>query len=84
MSDVARRFGYNQTYLSSLFKRETGKPLAGFINEVKVDEAKRLLRATDKPIVEIAVALGFSSQNYFQTVFKRFSGLTPEAYRAKR
>jgi AraC-like DNA-binding protein len=46
-----------------------------------VEEAERLLSNTDYPIIEIAVACGYSDQSYFTKVFKKYTGLTPRQYR---
>jgi AraC-like DNA-binding protein len=82
VEDMARDLGYNRTYLCGLFKRETRKNLSEFINGEKMEEAKLLLRTTDRTIVDISGALGYSSQNYFQSVFKNLTGTTPARYRS--
>lgn len=71
----------NRTYLCNLFMRETGMTVNHYIANVKMDEAKRLMRVTHKSIAEIAEYLGFSSQSYFQKVFKKYAGVTPGEYR---
>lgn len=71
----------NRTYLCNLFMRETGMTVNHYIASVKIDEAKRLMRVTHKSIAEIAEYLGFSSQSYFQKVFKKYAGVTPGEYR---
>lgn len=71
----------NRTYLCNLFMRETGMTVNHYIATVKIDEAKRLMRVTHKSIAEIAEYLGFSSQSYFQKVFKKYTGVTPGEYR---
>lgn len=71
----------NRTYLCNLFMRETGMTVNHYIASVKMDEAKRLMRVTHKSIAEIAEYLGFSSQSYFQKVFKKYAGVTPGEYR---
>lgn len=71
----------NRTYLCDLFMRETGMTVNHYIASVKIDEAKRLMRVTHKSIAEIAEYLGFSSQSYFQKVFKKYAGETPGDYR---
>ena len=81
VADIAAYTGHNISYLCRAFKNDTGKTLSEYINEVKIEEAKRLLISTKKPIVEIAIALGFSSQSYFATVFKSKVGVTPVQYR---
>ncbi|MGM9597252.1 MAG: helix-turn-helix domain-containing protein [Eubacteriales bacterium] len=47
----------------------------------KTEEAKRLLRYTDKTSVAISAYLGFSSQSHFSKVFKKYTGKTPNEYR---
>jgi AraC-like DNA-binding protein len=81
IEDVAEESGYNRSYICRAFKKETGKNLSAYINETKMEEARYLLAATDKPVVEVAVALGFSTQNHFQTIFKEIVGKTPAQYR---
>ena len=81
VSFVASIFGYNSDYLSSKFKKETGINLSAFINETKLEEARRLLEYTDKPVYEISEFLYFSNQSYFQNLFKKEYGITPKAYR---
>lgn len=82
--EIAEDAGYHISYLSRVFRRETGKNIRDYINEEKVEEAKRLLAYSDKPIVEISMLLGFSSQAYFTTVFKRITKMTPAKYREMR
>ena len=54
------------------------------INEVRLQNAKRLLRSTGMSITEIAYAVGFSDSNYFSSVFKKHTGMTPGEYRSKQ
>lgn len=55
--------------------------LSQYIQEQKIEKAKSLLKTTDRSILEIATYLGFSSQGYFQNVFKKLTGMTPKEYR---
>lgn len=80
---ISKRLKMNSSYLSRHFKQETGKTITEFINETKVNEGKRLLEITEMPLIRISVQLGFSSQNYFHTVFKKVTGMTPLEYRNK-
>ena len=48
---------------------------------MRVEEAKRLLTATDYPLSQIAVSVGFSDQSYFSKVFKQITGISPNRYR---
>ncbi|MNW38962.1 Multiple antibiotic resistance protein MarA [compost metagenome] len=78
---LAEHFGYSRTYLSTVFKKNTGISLHQFILDCKLDEAKNLLKCTDKPISEISNYLCFSSQSHFQTVFKNAYQQSPLNYR---
>ncbi|MCI8901411.1 MAG: helix-turn-helix domain-containing protein [Lachnospiraceae bacterium] len=80
-SDVAAYVGKSRSYLSRCFKRELGFEMNGFIMRCKLEEAKSLLTYTDKSISEISSYLCFSSQAYFQNVFKKKFGVTPNMYR---
>ena len=77
---LSRETGLSPAYLSVLFKKETGMPLADFIQLQRVEEAKNLLRFSDYQISEISSFLAFSSQSYFTSVFKRHTGMTPKQY----
>ncbi|MBQ6866170.1 MAG: helix-turn-helix domain-containing protein [Clostridia bacterium] len=72
----------SRPYLSARFKRETGVTLTDYILTEKTEEAKRLLRYSDKPAAAIGAYLGFSSHGHFIRVFKKYAGLTPNDYRA--
>lgn len=81
--DIAKALYVSRGFLSTRFKQETGKSLSDFIQQEKVEEAKRLLARTSQPLLSISTYLGFSSQSHFNTVFKRRTGLTPRAYRTR-
>ncbi len=78
---LAAALGKNRTYLCACFKEETGATVNDYITKIKMDEAKRLLRFSKKTLREIAEHLGYSTQSYFQNVFKRIVGVTPLEYR---
>lgn len=80
---LAKELGMNRTYLCKLFCAETGLTVGHYVTHVKLEEAKRLMDITPKPIAEIAEFLGFSSQSYFQRVFKQAYGVTPGEYRKR-
>ena len=73
--------GLSPSYFSALFIKVMGHSFREQINRVRVEEAKRLLTATDYSLSQIAVAVGFSDQSSFSKVFKRVTGLTPNRYR---
>ncbi|MGY3708263.1 helix-turn-helix transcriptional regulator [Granulicatella adiacens] len=81
IEDIASHVHLSRSHLSRLFKKEVGVTILDFINESKIEEACLLLRNTNKPLSEISDFLGFSSQSYFQNVFKAYRGITPRTYR---
>ena len=78
---LSKELGMNRTYLCKLFTEETGLTIHRYVTRVKMEEAKRLMDITQKSIGEIADYLGYSSQSYFQRVFKDYTGVTPGVYR---
>lgn len=80
---MAEEFYLSRPYLSSRFREETGQTLTDFILNEKTEEAKRLLRYSDKSASAIAAYLGFSSHSHFCRVFRKYAGVTPNEYREK-
>lgn len=79
--DVAAQFGYNEKYLSRLFKTITGLTLKQYILQQKIEDANYYLEQTELPIAEIASSLGFSDAHNFMKLYKKATGLTPTEYR---
>ena len=69
------------SYLSSLFKRETGQTVTQYINRKRVDRAKYLLETTTLQVQTIAQHCGMVDSHYFARVFKKETGMTPNQYR---
>lgn len=67
--------------LSNLFTKYTGLSFTDYITNKRIDEAKRLLRASSLSISEISVRIGYDDVSYFCRVFKKSAGLTPFSYR---
>lgn len=80
---LAKAMFVSRTHLATKFKKETGMTLTDFVLNEKIDEGKRLLRYTDKPISAIAAYLGFSSQSHFANVFRKYADSSPNEYRLK-
>ena len=80
---LAKAMFVSRTHLAVKFKKETGMTLTDFVLKEKVEEGKRLLRYTDKPISAIAAYLGFSSQSHFANVFRKYVNSSPNEYRLK-
>lgn len=69
------------SYLSSIFKKETGKSITEYINVKRVEMAKDLLKKTNLQVQTIAQHCGIMDMNYFSKVFKKYTGKTPKEYR---
>lgn len=81
LNHLAQMCHLSPNYLSSLFKKEVGKPLSEYIQQQRVDEAKKLLLLTNYSILDISMWLNFNDQSYFIKIFKKYTGLTPRQFR---
>lgn len=81
--EMAKALFMNRSWMAVKFKQETNMTLTDFILKEKTEEAKRLLRYTDKPITFISAYLGFSSQSHFSRTFKKYTGSLPNEYRKR-
>lgn len=83
IEDLADAHGVSASYLSRLFKKETGKSVSVYIREQKIEVAKNLLRFSDYSMIEIANRLSFSSQSHFIQQFRETVGMTHKKFREK-
>lgn len=81
VSEVADYFGYNEKYLTTFFRRQSGVSLKQFMLQAKMDAAKAELTDTNHSISQIAYNVGFSDSHNFTNAFKKITGLSPSAYR---
>ena len=82
MEEMAAAFNYTEKYLGRVFKARTGQSIKDYCNRAKVSQAKTLLTQTDLSVALIAVQSGFNSVTYFDRVFRKITGLSPQAYRS--
>jgi len=78
---VAKEVNISPNYLSAIFSEEVGQTLIEYLTVKRIDEAKRMLRQTDKLLFEIASEVGYKDSRYFSFVFKKIAGCTPSDYR---
>lgn len=83
LNNLAKIFEVNPSYLSSLFKKETGNTLTDYVNKQRIERAKELLVSTNIQIQNIAQRCGMLDVNYFTKTFKKYTDLTPKKYREK-
>lgn len=81
VGDVVDHVKRSRSYITLKFKEELGFDISSFIMRCKLEEAKSLLTYSTKSLSEISTYLCFSSQGYFQNVFKKKFGMTPLQYR---
>lgn len=79
--DLAKALYISRGRLSTKFKKESNENLSTFIIKIKLKEAKRLIRYTDKSLTSISEYLGFSTPNHFSAVFKKHEKISPLEYR---
>ncbi len=82
LTELAEYVNLNPSYLSRLFKGETGLSVSEYILRTKIETAKNMLIYSEYTPAEIATILAFSDQSYFTEVFHRHTGLTPKKYRS--
>ncbi len=81
LSHLASELSVNSSYLSALFRKETGVTLTDYIAQQRISHARHLLESTRLQVQTIGQLCGFEDVHYFSKVFKRLTGLTPKAYR---
>lgn len=81
LKDTAERFFMSSAYLGRIFQKAVGVPFKQYVNDLRIEEAKRLLRQTDKLIYEIAEETGFAESKYFVARFTAAAGVSPMEYR---
>ncbi len=81
LDDLAERFYINKFYLTRVFKEQFGQSVTNYLVQLRITQAKRLLRFSDHSIESIAQDCGLSDANYFSRLFKRVEGMSPGEYR---
>lgn len=81
VKDVATQFFYSPNYLNTLFRKEMGKSIPDYITGYRMDKAKELLKHEDLKIYEVIEAVGYKRASYFNSIFKRYTGMTPKEFR---
>lgn len=84
LAALAARAGLSKFYFNRLFKNATGVSPLHYHMNLRMDEAKRLLRETKQSVVEIGLDVGYANPSHFAQLFKRESGLSPSDYRQQR
>lgn len=83
LQDTADHIGMSAPYLSTLFKRETGESFTEYLTRLRMEKAQELLKDRNIYIYEICERIGYTDPNYFCKAFKKYTGMSPQAYRKK-
>ena len=83
ISDLARRARMSPATFSRKFKKLTGQGLGDYLQEKRIREARRLLRVSHLSVSQVSRQCGFLSENYFRTLFKAKTKLTPQEFRER-
>ncbi len=80
LEEIAGELGVTPQYLSKIFKQETGHTFKEHLIDLRISEARRLLRETSLSAREISYSVGYDDPNYFVRLFKKITGMTPKEY----
>lgn len=84
LNQVAEAINISPGYLSTIFRQYTGIRFTDYVTEIKIGEAKKLLRESEYKIYEISEMLGYQNAYYFSKVFKKITGMTPSEFSGKQ
>ncbi|NMB97453.1 MAG: AraC family transcriptional regulator [Clostridiaceae bacterium] len=84
LKDIAKYVFLSPSYFAKAFKDETGKSPISYLIQIRLDRAKELLAESEQKVYEIAVSVGFSNQQRFNEIFKKYTGMTPLQYRKQQ
>jgi two-component system response regulator YesN len=81
IKNIAEKFYLNPTYIGRVFSKAKGITIKQYLNDFRINEAKKLLLNTNKMIYEIASEVGFRESKYFISKFINSEGVSPAQYR---
>ena len=83
LEELLRLTGMSKSYFSRNFKDVTGKTFVTYLNDMRIETAKKYLTETKQPIYWIASQVGYVDEHYFRRVFRERTGVTPKQFREK-
>ena len=81
LTEVAAHFGLSPQYFSTFFKENFGRTFTQHVNSLRIEQAARLLRETDLPVMDVGFTVGFDNFSYFIKRFRSVYGVSPSHYR---
>ena len=84
LARLANDAGMSMSHFSRMFRKATGRSRSQYFIHLRMETACQLLLESDASIVDIALGVGYGSPSHFAQVFRRYTGLSPRAYRQGR
>jgi AraC family transcriptional regulator len=81
LDEIAEAVGLSPFHFARAFKRTTGLTPQQYLWQTRIEHAKRLLADAELPLIEVSARTGFKNQSHFTTLFRKFTAMTPRAYR---
>ncbi|PYG89758.1 two-component system response regulator YesN [Ruminiclostridium sufflavum DSM 19573] len=81
LNEVAENIYVSTFYISRMFKKELGISFVDYLNDVRIEKAKELLKDVKYKTYEVAEMVGIPDPHYFSKIFKKYSGMTPSEYK---
>lgn len=81
LENIAPLFGYNSSYLGKIFSKKMGENFNSYIDHVRIEHSKELLRSSDMKVYAVAEKVGYRNVDYFHVKFKKYVGKSPAEYR---
>ena len=81
LEDVSNAVGFNATYFSAMFKKETGQNFMDYLTELRMNKAKELLCSDESSVQDVADQIGYRDLKYFSRLFKKTTGISPSEYK---
>jgi YesN/AraC family two-component response regulator len=81
LADACREYGYSASYISRKFKEENAMTFSRYLQQVRINEACRLLLSEKRKILDAASSVGYTDIKFFNELFKKYTGSTPREYK---
>lgn len=83
VSDIADELCYTSAYLCMVYKKVTGNTINDYLNMYRIEKSRQLLEEGNRKLEQVAARVGYSNENYFAKVFKKFEGISPKEYQIR-
>lgn len=81
LESIAPLFGYNSSYLGKIFTKNVGQSFNSYVDQVRIEASKEMLRSNQYKVYEIAELVGYKNVDYFHKKFKKYVNMSPAEYR---